>query len=192
MFLAQIADAYPERTLSIRCPDRRAPRPQQDAASAADTETTRREQQQRLQWKDEQQRLQRKEEEEKKWTAMRTAEYALLRWDDARWCEDLQRTATIPRSSGLRAFPRTIDPSSDEETSRNLPPRFRDLFDEVLSVRDELRPLIDDLALVPQRCQYLNRVVEEMLAKFYALTTTDSDQFEQHRLIAERLHYVAD
>jgi hypothetical protein len=81
---------------------------------------------------------------------------------------DFLRTSFKSRSAGLRAFCTTLDPSSDAETRRQLPPDIRDLFDEAVSLRDELRSRLDNLSLVPQKCQYVIRIVEEMLGKLAA------------------------
>ena len=73
-----------------------------------------------------------------------------------------------------------------------MPVGYRHQFDQLVTLRDELRQKNDKLRLVPQQCQYLNRVAEEMLSNLAAVPSIVEGQLEQRRLAAENMRTAAD
>ena len=132
----------------------------------------------------------RREEDEQRAHTLRAS--TMLQYSDNWWDENLLKTKVLSRKAGFYHVKKNHDPSSDAATRRGLLVEYRDLFDRAVSLRDELRPRLDNLRIVPQKCQYLYRIAEEVLSNLASLPSTVDDQVKQRRSAALNMRHAAD
>ena len=117
----------------------------------------------------------------------------LSEWSENQCHEEMLKAASVlSRTAGLLQVATSHDPSSDAARRQQMPVGYRHQFDQLVTLRDELRQKNDKLRLVPQQCQYLNRVAEEMLSNLAAVPSIVEGQLEQRRLAAENMRTAAD
>jgi hypothetical protein len=97
------------------------------------------------------------------------------------------------RSAGLLVLSSSHhNPSSDAETLARLPFHFRQYFEELASLRDELRAHFDALCVVPNNIRSLNRRVEETLSKLAAVPEALAAQSDMIRKSSAMMHEKAE
>ena len=116
----------------------------------------------------------------------------LSEWSENQCHEEMLKASVLSRTAGLLQVATSHDPSSDAARRQQMPVGYRHQFDQLVTLRDELRQKNDKLRLVPQQCQYLNRVAEEMLSNLAAVPSIVKGQLEQRRLAAENMRTAAD
>ena len=118
--------------------------------------------------------------------------HSMFSFNDRQWDEDLRKTAALSKKAAFYSVKNIEEPSSDAGTRRRLPVEYRQLFDRAISLRDELRPILDELSIVPQKCQYLYRIAEEVIANLSSLPSAFDVQAEELRSAALNMRRAAD